>query len=129
MATVEQWAEHIAGEYCGWCKEPDEWDWTDIIGIVRLECTMDADGQLSVDLQNMEIGTWTGRFRVDGRVLEGTIGSDERQARFELKYAAVRQVDDSIRVGFLGQLHVLRDGSVSDLRFDGYEAPRPLAGE
>ena len=76
------WAARLAGDYTGWLR-PVDGVWEDLIGVVRLACTPSAEGELEVTITTIELGAWTGRFRVAEAKVEGSTGQGD--VRFALE--------------------------------------------
>ena len=76
MVTMDEWAEFYSGNYQGWIRSPD-CDWEDIIGTIKLECTVNKEGFLNVIITMLEFGSWTGCLQLADGVMEGSTGQGD----------------------------------------------------
>jgi hypothetical protein len=104
------WAAFCSGDYCGWLRSPGG-GWEDMIGTVKVDCAAAGKQYLDVSITSLEFGTWTGRLRLDERVLEGTTG--QGGACFKCTFEE-RQRADGIQGCFHGGIY----GSPAELLFE-----------
>jgi hypothetical protein len=76
MATMDEWAAFLSGNYQGRMRSPGD-EWEDLIGSVKLECAADKEGRLKVTITSLEFGTWAGCLRLEDRVMEGPTGQGD----------------------------------------------------
>jgi hypothetical protein len=82
MATTDEWTAFFSGKYQGRIRVPDG-QWEDLIGSIDLDCRAHDAGSLDVTLTFLEFGRWSGRLRLEDRMMEGSTGQQDVRFRCE----------------------------------------------
>jgi hypothetical protein len=101
VTSIPEWADLLSGAYGGWMRPPDG-EWEDIIGSVKVHCTANEDGTLTVTITTFEFGKWTGCLRLDRKLLQGSTGHDDDYFRCTLDE---QRAGDSTRYRFRGGIY------------------------
>ena len=98
---IRESAAFFTGAYAGWLRDPGG-RWEDLVGSVKLECTPDEKGTLSVTITTVEFGVWTGCLDPQREILEGSTGQGDSYFRCTLRRS---EAGAGVRYSFLGGIY------------------------
>jgi hypothetical protein len=95
-ANASDRALFFSGEYGGWAR-PVDGEFEDMIGAVRIACSVIPGEPLRVTIVSLDFGTWLGQMPHDRNVITGPTGQNDTYFKLEF--------DDRRRAGFHGGIY------------------------